>query len=95
MANRNTRTPPPRASGRWPLQTAKARLSEVVRAARTEGPQRVTVHGQDAVVVVAAEDFEGSKRTGADLVAALSGSPLAEVEFERTSFKAPMRDVSL
>ena len=42
----------------WKLQDAKARFSEVVRRAREEGPQRVTVRGQDAVVVIAADEFE-------------------------------------
>jgi antitoxin Phd len=42
----------------WTLQDAKARFSEVVRQAREEGPQRVTVRGQDAVVVIAADEFE-------------------------------------
>lgn len=44
--------------GRWKLEDAKARLSEVVRSARAEGPQRVTVRGRDAVVVVSAEEFD-------------------------------------
>lgn len=39
----------------WKLEDAKARFSEVVRRARTEGPQRVTVRGKDAVVVIAVE----------------------------------------
>ncbi len=47
----------PRDAG-WKLQDAKARFSEVVRRARTEGPQRVTVRGQDAVVVIAADELE-------------------------------------
>ena len=42
----------------WKLEDAKARFSEVIRRARTEGPQRVTVRGQDAVVIVAAEEFQ-------------------------------------
>lgn len=41
----------------WKLQDAKARFSEVVRAARAEGPQTVTLHGQPAVVVLSAEDY--------------------------------------
>ena len=44
--------------GEWRLEEAKARFSEVVRRARSEGPQRVTVRGRDAVVVIAADDFE-------------------------------------
>jgi antitoxin Phd len=47
-----------RAGARWKLEDAKARFSEVVRHAREEGPQRVTVRGQDAVVVMSVEEFE-------------------------------------
>src|ERR1700731_1517280 len=41
----------------WKLEDAKARFSEVVRLARTEGPQRVTVRGKDAVVVISVEEL--------------------------------------
>ncbi len=46
------------ATGRWKLEDAKARFSEVVRHAREDGPQRVTVRGQDAVVVMSVEAFD-------------------------------------
>jgi len=45
-------------AGRWKLEDAKARFSEVVRHAREDGPQRVTVRGQDAVVVMSVEEFD-------------------------------------
>ncbi len=48
-------------SGSWSLQDAKNKLSTVVDAARTAGPQTVTKRGQPAVVVVAAEEFERLK----------------------------------
>jgi prevent-host-death family protein len=82
---------------RWRLQDAKAKFSEVVRQARQRGPQRVTLHGRDAVVVVRAEDFDRMRRpvSGSDIVAALAASPLAEVNFERLSVKSPVRDVDL
>jgi prevent-host-death family protein len=87
----------PRAGNRWRLQDAKARLSEVVRQARQRGPQRVTVHGRDAVVVVRAEEFDRLRRptSGRDIVAVLAGSPLAEVDFDRVTLKSPVRDVGL
>ena len=90
---KTTGTPP----GHWRLQDAKARLSEVVRHAQTKGPQRVTLHGQDAAVIMSAEDFDRAHKpvSGRDLVNALGESPLQEVAFERESFKAPVRDVSL
>lgn len=48
---------PSRSLG-WKLEDAKARFSEVVRRARSEGPQRVSVRGEDAVVVMAADEFD-------------------------------------
>ena len=42
----------------WKLEDAKARFSEVVRRARSEGPQRVTVRGKEAVVVISTEELE-------------------------------------
>ncbi|RWD57076.1 MAG: type II toxin-antitoxin system prevent-host-death family antitoxin [Mesorhizobium sp.] len=51
--------PAPRvAAGRWKFEDAKARFSEVVRHAREEGPQRVSVRGHDAVVAMSVEEFE-------------------------------------
>ena len=35
---------------KWQLQEAQDRLSEVVRRAREEGPQTITLQGDDAVV---------------------------------------------
>lgn len=86
-----------RTGARWRLQDAKAQFSEVVRRARNHEPQRVTVHGQDAVVVIAAEDYDRMRPplTGAAIVAALQDSPLREIEIERLSIRAPVRDVEL
>jgi prevent-host-death family protein len=47
----------------WKLQDAKARFSELVRRAREGKPQRVTVHGKDAVVVVDAARYEVRPKT--------------------------------
>lgn len=47
---------------RWQLQQAKAKLSEVVERAISDGPQIITRHGKDAVVVVAAEEFGQGQR---------------------------------
>jgi prevent-host-death family protein len=50
--------PARRPAAGWKLEDAKARFSEVVRRARSEGPQKVSVRGKDAVVVIAAEELE-------------------------------------
>lgn len=87
----------PPGPGRWRLQDAKAQFSELVRRAREKGPQRVTVHGKDAVVVVDADEWDRLKKpvSGRDLVDALASSPLRDVPIERLSVKSPVRDVQL
>ena len=42
---------------RWKLEDAKARLSEVVRLAASNGPQLVTVRGREAAIILAPEDY--------------------------------------
>ena len=87
----------PLGPGRWRLQDAKARFSELVRRAREKGPQRVTVHGKDTVVVVNADEWDRLKKpvSGRDLVEALANSPLRDVPLERVSVKIRARDVEL
>jgi prevent-host-death family protein len=84
-------------AGRWRLQDAKARFSEVVRQAQQRGPQRVTLHGKDAVVIVGADEFDRLQRpvTGRDIVVALAASPLAEVEFDRLTIRSKVRNTNL
>ncbi len=45
-------------SRRWQLQEAKNRLSEVVDLALSEGPQTVTRHGKEVVVIVAKTELD-------------------------------------
>ena len=82
---------------RWKLEDAKARLSELVRKARDEGPQRVTVRGRDAVVVVASDQFDtlqahAARRSLRDL---LANSPLRDLEFGEPGTEAPIREIEL
>jgi prevent-host-death family protein len=83
--------------GRWALQDAKSRFSELVRRVRDEGPQHVTVHGREEVVVMSVDEFHRLKGdlTGAALIEVMQASPLRDVELapERSPF--PVRDVTL
>ena len=83
--------------GRWRLQDAKARFSELVRLAHSEGPQHVTLHGRDAVVVVDAEEFLRLKgeRTGQLLIDAIQASPHRDIEIAPRRSAMPVRDVNL
>src|SRR5271168_1673507 len=86
-----------RRPGRWLLQDAKARFSELVRRVRAEGPQHVTVHGRDEVVVIAAEEFRRLKGdlTGEALIAAMQASPHRDIETEPKRAPMPVREVVL
>ena len=83
--------------GHWLLQDAKARFSELVRRVRSEGPQHVTVHGRDEVVVVSAEEFRRLKgeRSGDALIAAMQASPYRDIDIEQKRDQMPVRGVDL
>ena len=42
----------------WQLQEAKQKFSEVVDRALEDGPQVVTRHGEEVVVIVSMRDYE-------------------------------------
>ena len=83
--------------GTWLLQDAKARFSELVRRVRTEGPQHVTVHGRDAVVVLSEEEFRRLKggQSGRALLDVMRSSPHRDFDIVPTGEAMPVRDVPL
>ena len=87
--------------GHWSLQDAKARFSELVRSANSEGPQHVTVRGRDEGVVMSSAEFRrlSGARTGQDLIDVMQKCPVSPKEWERMMHRepyfAPVRDVDL
>ncbi len=80
----------------WQMQEAKARLSEVVKLAESEGPQDITVHGRSVAVVVSRATFERLSGSGQSLVEFMRQSPLhglEELDFERD--RSVTRDLTL
>jgi prevent-host-death family protein len=79
------------------LQDAKARFSELVRKVRSEGPQHVTVHGRDEVVVIAAEEYRQLKgaKTGLELVKVMQASPHRNIDIVPVRTAMPVRTVKL
>ena len=51
----------------WQVQQAKQQFSELIRRTLDEGPQVVTRHGEEVVVVVSVEEFHRSRMQRADL----------------------------
>lgn len=79
------------------MQEAKARFSELVRRAKQEGPQHVTVHGREEVVVIGADDFRrlAGVQTGQALVEAMQHSPHRSTRIETARLRMPVRPVGL
>lgn len=81
---------------RWQLQDAKNRLSEVVRKATDEGPQIITLRGDDAVVVVAVDQYARlARKPKGTLVDFLRQSPLGAVALDLTRSPDTGRAVGL
>jgi prevent-host-death family protein len=80
----------------WPLQEAKAKFSELVRLAQTEGPQTVTVHGEPAVTIIETPRDKAKEAglTGADLLRALMSGPPIDFEIPPRPKDSTSRDFS-
>jgi prevent-host-death family protein len=78
----------------WTLAEAKNRFSEVVKRALAEGPQRVTRHGDDAVVVVAQQDYDRLTGARRDFKAFLFEGPDFD-QLDLTRDRSPLRDITL
>jgi len=60
----------------WTVAEAKAKFSEVIDKAKSEGPQKITKHGRTTAVVVAAEEWERKTERKGNLAEFLAPSPL-------------------
>jgi prevent-host-death family protein len=67
----------------WQLHEAKARFSELVQKAIDEGPQTVTRHGKDAVVVLSAEEYARLREGWPSLKEFLMSGPEGDLDLER------------
>jgi len=81
----------------WQLQEAKARFSELVRAARESGPQTVTVRGEPAVVVLSQRQYKvlRSRADHVSFTALMRSSPLVGMALEIQRDTSPVRDTTL
>ncbi len=82
----------------WQLQVAKARFSEVFNLARSHGPQRITRHGKEAVVVIAVEEFERLVRREkyhGNLADLMADSPLKGMDLDLERVPDYGREVDL
>jgi prevent-host-death family protein len=79
----------------WTVAEAKAKLSEVIEKAQTAGPQRITRHGKEAVVVVSAEEWKRKTKRRESLAEFLLASPLRGSGLEIERLEDPPRKIDL
>jgi prevent-host-death family protein len=66
----------------WTVAEAKAKFSEVIDRAQSDGPQTVTRNGRAAVVIVAVEEWERKTRRTGNLAEFFAASPLRGSELK-------------
>lgn len=76
----------------WQLQDAKARFSEVVNQALSEGAQFVTRRGKQTIVILSVSEYEQLTQKEQTLSAYLKSSPLANSDISITRDKDFPRD---
>jgi prevent-host-death family protein len=59
----------------WQLRAAKQHFSELVERARRSGPQVVSEHGKDAVVVVSIEEYRRLRAEEPSLIEFIRSAP--------------------
>ena len=79
----------------WTVADAKAKLSEVINLAQSQGPQTITRNGRTAVVVVAAEEWERKTRRTGNLAEFFAASPLRASRLNAKRVKDRPRKVDL
>lgn len=78
----------------WQLQEAKTRFSEVVDLTLKDGPQLVTRRGEEAVVILAADEYRRLSGQTPSLLDCLIHAPRGEaLVFERSA--EAIRDIAL
>ena len=79
----------------WQLQEAKSRFSEVVDKALAHGPQQITRHGEEVVVILSTKEFRRLTRPKGDIVSFFSSSPFGEVDIDLSRSKEKARGLDL
>jgi prevent-host-death family protein len=82
---------------KWQLQEAKNRFSEVVDLALEEGPQTVTRHGKEVVVIVAKSELDRRthRRARGTLLRFMRGLSFSSARLDLRRSKDLDRDVEI
>jgi len=79
----------------WTVAEAKAKFSEVLDRAQSEGPQRITRHGRTTAMVVAASEWERKTNRKGNLAEFFAASPLRGAGVKLRSLRLHLREREL
>jgi prevent-host-death family protein len=79
----------------WTVAAAKAKFSEVIDRAQSEGPQVVTRSGRKSVVIVSVEEWERKSKRVGNLAEFFANSPLRNSGLRIKRSKSGPRKVTL
>jgi prevent-host-death family protein len=79
----------------WQLQEAKNKFSKLVEKAQNEGPQFVTKHGKESVVVLSVEAYNQIIKPKSNLLQFIQASPLSKALIDIERDKSLGRDIAL
>jgi len=79
----------------WQLQEAKNRFSEVINKALEEGPQTVTRHGEEIVVILSKAEYNRLVKSQTSLLEFFRQSPMVGIELDLERDPGLPRDIDL
>lgn len=79
----------------WQLQEAKNKFSKLVEKALYEGPQFVTKHGKETVVVLSVKEYQTIAKPKTNLFQFIQSSPLSKTSLSIERDKSIARDIEL
>lgn len=82
-------------TGIWTVAQAKAKLSEVIENAHTQGPQTITRNGRRTAVVVDAQEWERKTQRSGTLADFFKASPLRGSDLKVRRLRDRLRSTDL
>ena len=79
----------------WTVAEAKAKFSEIIQRAMSEGPQTITRKGRTAAVVVGADEWQRKTKRVGNLAEFFAASPLRGSGLKVPRLKKRPRKISL
>ncbi|OGT42325.1 MAG: prevent-host-death protein [Gammaproteobacteria bacterium RIFCSPHIGHO2_12_FULL_37_34] len=79
----------------WQLQEAKAQLSLVVKEAMRDGPQRISLRGEPAVIVLSIKEYDKLTQPKLSFIKFIRQSPLMGIKLRLKRHSSLTRDIDL